>query len=443
MLKYVMLCLCVTGIVMSQDSLLHLESLSSQAIEEFEPEGKVSFRVACNEAIDYRLKAQFTYKGFGLYYLDQGDEKKSKKTTSLTFYNKWINFGVGHGQPHIAKGVILGNTMMRFTPGLTHNAGVRMTKIRIRNYNYYDELVFIGASIGRVGGSVFRYSGVYSGFAEYRFEKWLTGMAFYVLEKPTIEGWVNFKGDQAQASLNTSFADKKLNHICGDVLYKNKKLTLFGAAIYTHADFITLKSDSQWGAGLKSGSRGIIGGASLMFSPWKISTIGYNILRADHREERLIIDMRYKKKPFEINLSYLYKNISELDESQRFPFALTWEETRNHICKLNTKLQFSKSVQISCQLQGDMLHAQSYVSTIRLTYKRSDSLLRLQLSHCRGYKSELYFLRPLTSSSYSIRRTPNEETTYIDLLYSKNVGVMKIHVLLRNEGVNIGFTIDN
>jgi hypothetical protein len=443
MLAYIILHVCVAGILIAQDSLLYPEALSPQSMKEYEQEGKVSFRVASNEDINYRLKAQFTYQGFEFYYLGQGGERESEQTTSLAFSNKWINIGVGRGQPHIAKGIILGNTMMRFTPGLTNNAGVRASRISIRNYDYYDELVYLTGSVGRVCGSIFRYDGVYSGSVEYRYHQWLAGLAYYGLERSLIESWVNYKNDQLRASLNASLADKKINHICGDALYKNEMFTLFGAAIYTQEDLIELKSDSQWGSGLKSGSRGVSAGVSLTFSPWKINTIAYNILRADHNEERFMLDMRYKKKPFEINISYSFKNISELQEDRIFPFALTWNESQNHICKLTTKIDLSKAVHVSYQLQGDMRHKRSHVSVFRLTYKRFGSLLRCQLSHCCGSDSDLYFLRPLTPSSYSIRKATNEETIYIDLLYSRNVGNMKIHVLLRNEGVNLGFTIGN
>ncbi|MEA2077540.1 MAG: hypothetical protein U9O95_05930 [Candidatus Marinimicrobia bacterium] len=426
-------------IAYAQDSLIYPEALSPQALEEFENEGKVSFRVSFNEKIDYRLKTQFTYKEFGLYLLNQGGEKKTEQTTSLSYSSKWINMGIGHGRPHIAKGLILGNTMMRFTPNLRNNAGIRPTKMTVKNYDYYKELVFFGSSIRQIGILLFRYDGTYCALAQYLQKEWQTGLVVYKNEKFFTEAWTNYKNNDLRASLNASLASGKLNHACGDVFYRHDQLSLFISSVYLHPEFNTVKTDSKWGSGLKPGSSAYLVGISLLHSSWRINSVAYCILKSDHEEQRFMLDLRYKKKTIKIDLSYSAKKILDLCDSDQFPFAMTWQNEESHICKMNVKIQIQKELQLICQLQGDLVHSRSYAGIIRLTYRKSGDLLRMQLSKCRSWNNALYFLRPLTASSYSIRRAPKEETIYMDLLYSKDIGTMKIYVLLRSEGINVGF----
>lgn len=426
-------------VAIAQDSLIYPEAVSPQTMEEFENDGKVSFRVSFTDEIEYRLKTQFTYKRFEFNYLSKGGKKEGNQCASLSWSSTWMKLGMGRGQANIAKGLIMGNTMMRFTPDPGSQAGIRPVKLKIKNYDYYKKLIFVNGTTNNVDASIFQYAGSYCGLIQYRQKEWFTGVAYYGLEKPVIETWANYKSSQIKTSLNASFALGNLNHITADIYYCHGVFRLFMSAIYLHPEFLALKSDSKWGSGLKAESQGYAGGASLSLSPWKISTLGYCILRNDYQEQRYMLDLRYKKKALEIILSYSSKNITELIENVNFPFARGWQEQDYRICKMNVKLQIKKELQLSFQLQGDIVHSRSYASILRLTYRRSGDILRLQLSNCRSYNNALYFLRPLTASSYSIRRAPNGETEYIDLLYSKDIGMMKIYVLLRNEGMNVGF----
>ena len=425
----------------AQDSLMYLEALSTQAMEEFENSGRVSLKISCAEEIQYRLKTQFNYRGFELNYLDEGGKKEGEKTVSLSWSSKWVGIGMGRGQPNIAKGIILGNTMMRFTPGLSSQAGISSPKMKIKNYNYYKPLIYLTGSIRDVDISAFRYNEFYCGLVQYRYNEWHTGVSYYGLEKPVIEGWVNYKNKSVKTCLNTSIAPGKLNHIGSDLYYAYGVFSLFMSAIYLHPEFLALKSDSKWGSALRPGSQGYAGGASLTFSPWKFSCLAYCILKDDYREQRSMLDLRYKKKALEIALSYSAKKAIELTENDKFPFTQYWQEEEYGICKVNVKYQIQKELQLSYQLQGDIMHLESYVSVLRLTYRKSGNLLRFQLSNCRSWDNALYFLRPLSSSTYSIRRAPTEETLYLDLIYSRNIGMMKIYVLLRNEGMNVGFDV--
>lgn len=435
----VLVMLLFLKIVIAQDSLIYPESMSPQTMEEFENDGNVTFRISFTGEIVYKAKAQFTHKGFELNYLSYGGEKETEQYASISWLSKWVILGMGRGQPNIAKGMILGNTMMRFTPNLRSQSGISPAKLRIKNYDYYKELIFASGVINKFDISLFRYNGTYCGFIQYRQKEWFSGAAWYGLEKPVIETWANYKSDQIKGSVNASLASGNFNHATGDLYYSHGVFRLFMSVIYLHPEFLSLKSDSKWGSGLKAGSQGYASGAGLSISPWKINILGYCILRNDHYEQRSMLDVRYKKKVFEIILSYSSKTIKELIEDNNFPFALSWQEQDYRICKMNVKYQIKKELQLSYQLQGDIMHSRSYASIFRLTYRKSGNILRFQLSHCRSYNNALYFLRPLTASSYSIRRAPTEETLYIDMLYSRNIGKMKLYILLRNEGMNVGF----
>ena len=435
----VLVILLFLKIVTAQDSLMYPESMSPQTMEEFENDGNVTFQISFTGEIAYKTKAQFSYKGFELNYLSYGGEKETEQYASISWLSKWMILGIGRGQPNIAKGMILGNTMMRFTPNPRSQSGISPAKLRIKNYDYYKKLIFVSGVINKFDVSLFCYNDTYGGFIQYRQKEWFSGAAWYGLEKPVIETWANYKSDQIKGSVNASFTSRNFNHATGDLYYSHGVFRLFMSAIYLHPEFLSLKSDSKWGSGLKAGSQGYASGAGLSILPWKANIFGYCILRDNYQEQRYMLDLRYKKKPFEVILSYSSKAISELIENDTYPFARAWQEQDYRICKMNVKIKIQKELLLSYQLQGDIMHSRSHANVLRLTYRKSGDLFRLQLSNCRSSDNALYFLRPLSASSYSIRRAPAEETLYVDMLYSRNIGMMKIYVLLRNEGMNVGF----
>jgi hypothetical protein len=363
--------------------------MSPQLMEEFENDGKVTFRISFTGEIEYKAKAQFSYRGFELNYLSHGGDKDAEQCASLSWSSKWMILGIGRGQPNIAKGMILGNTMMRFTPDPRSQAGISPAKLRIKNYDYYKELVFVSAAINKFDISLFRYNDTYGGFIQYRQKKWFSGAAWYGLENPVIETWANYKSNQTKGSINASLASGNLNHATGDLYFSQGIFRLFMSAIYLHQEFLSLKSDSKWGSGLQAGSQGYAGGAGLSSSPWKINILGYCILRDNYQEQRYMLDMRYKKKPFEVIISYSSKVIFELIENNNFPFARSWQEQDNGICKMNIKFQIKKELKFSYQLQGDIMHSRSYASVLRLTYRKSGDILRFQLSNCRSWDNAL------------------------------------------------------
>jgi hypothetical protein len=231
----------------------------------------------------------------------------------------------------------------------------------------------------------------------------------------------------------------KFNHICGDVLVKHKKLSLYAAAIGLQKDFNALKIDSKWGSGLKPGSCGIAAGITGSFTPLKVSMIAYDMICDKSEERRFLFECVYKKRPMEILFSYTGKHLAALSDKDIFPFERDWRSERSDVCKMNLKLNLEKGLLLNCQLQGDVANPGSYAAVIRLTYEQKKEQLRFQLTACRGPDADLYFLRPLGPSTYTIRKTPREEAFYWDILYSKDIGSMELYVLLRSEGVNLGF----
>ena len=301
-------------ILFAQDSLLHLEFLSPQAMEEFENAGNISFKVSFTDDIKYRLKTQFAYRGFELVYLNEGGEKNGENISSLSWSSKWMTIGTGRGQPHIAKGLVLGNTMMRFSPGLSGQAGISRIKLKIKNYNYYGRITYATGSIFNADVSVFRYKDAYCGSVQYRHKDWLSGVAIYGLDKPLMETWMNYKSKNVKTSFNASLASGNLNHVTADLYYAFEVIRIFVSAVYLHPEFIALQTDSKWGSGLKAGSQGYANGVGLSISPWKVSSLGYCVLRNNYKEQRFMLDLRYQKNPLEVILSYSTKNITELVE---------------------------------------------------------------------------------------------------------------------------------
>lgn len=424
-----------------ENGMLYPEFFSLAYLEELENEGECSFRISMTDRISYRVKTRFSIKGFVFHYSNEGGTGESDHLASLEWNSKYLSAGIGKGQPNIAKGVLLGNTMMRMTPNLGGNAGVRSAKIDIKNYNYFNELGYFNFSLGPSAGSAFYYNGVYGALYEYATEKWLGGIASYHDQKILTEAWGNYKNKDITLSLNASLVALKLNHVCADLYYRNKLLALYVSAISLSSDFMSIKCDSKWGSGLKPGSTGIAAGLTTSFPRWKANMIAYRIIRNDYEEQRVMMDLRFRSTRCELNFAYTYKHIQQLDESEMFPFALDWHQEISRVCKLNCKIKVGSNVDLQYQLQGDVVSLRAYAEIIRLTYKNKNDLLRFQLSRSQDVGSKLYYLRPLTPLNYSIRSSLETASCTMDLMYSRDIGIMKLYVLLRTEGMNVGFLI--
>lgn len=427
------------GFIYAEDTLIHPELLSPQALEEYENEGRTSFGISVGEEILYRTKAQFSYKVFEFNYRNEGGEgKENQQQSSLKWIWKNFEVGVGRGQPHIAKGMILGNTMMRFTSALGGQAGVRPSKIGIKSSFQYKELIKFGFYYNPFYLFVFKYDDHFVGVMEIKNKFWLGGIGFYLAEKPIYESWFDLKKNEIRFSTNISFCGLKFNHISSDILYNSRPWTFIGSTVALGKEFREIKTDSKWGSGLKKGNYGFLAGISYSDTPWKAGCISYSILGSQYHEKQLIVDLRYKKNPIEITLSLNQRSIMELRTRKSFPYVKDYEGDKKVIPKLNIKIKALKHLDLGYQLQADMVLPNSYAVLYRLDYEKEDDHIRLQVSQSNSGSGDLYFVRPLTLSSYAIRKAPKEKTTYIDLLYCKKLERFEIYVLVRTEGVNFG-----
>jgi hypothetical protein len=425
----------------NQEESLYPEMFTMETNEEWENTGKCSFRISLDETVTYRYKSYFSYKGVDLHYLNQGDTDITEHIASMQWKSKWFTLALGRGQPHLAKGLILGSTMMRMTPDLAVNAGLRAAKMGIKNGDYYKKYMSLSASHEKFYMNYFYFDSCNAGLCEYFTDNVLAGCAFYRKNTTIFETWLNYKNKNITTSFDISFHSREFNHFSSDLMFKRDNLTLYVSGVKLGQHFEAIRSDSKWGFGLQVGSFGLAGGVNCVFSLLKINAIGYRILSNNNQEERLLLECRYKKKQMQFNMAYTYKKLRSIDEDEQFPFAFNWQESVCHTLKMNMKVKISSHLDLFCQLQHDIAAPMCFVNLIRLSYKNANDMLKLQISLCHGVDGKLYFLRPLTPSYYSIRCTSNDIRNYVDLIYSKKIGGVQIYVLVRTEGVNVGMSI--
>ena len=440
-LSYFILIASMIILYANQEDSLYPELFAMETNEAWENIGRCDCKINVGESVTYRYKSYFNYRGIDLYYSYQGDQNKNEHTTSIKWNSKWFAIALGRGQPHLAKGLILGSTMMRMTPDLGTNAGLRSAKIGIKNDDYYKRCMSVSFSYNTCRVHYVYYDTFHCGLCEYAKGNILAGCAFLRDNTNIIEAWLNYKNKNITTSVDFSFTPLHFNHIISDLFYKKEKLTLYVSGVKLSHHFTAIRSDSKWGSGLQAGSFGLAGGVNCAFSLLKINAIGYRIFSNNNLEERFLLECRYKKKQMQFNVAYTYKKIRSIDEDEQFPFAFNWQESVCHTLKMNMKVKISSHLDLLCQLQHDITAPLCFVNVLRLSYKNANDMLRLQISQCHGVDGKLYFLRPLTPSYYSIRCTSNEVRHYVDLMYSRKIGEVQIYVLVRTEGVNVGMSI--
>ncbi|MDZ7796868.1 MAG: hypothetical protein U5N56_07420 [Candidatus Marinimicrobia bacterium] len=104
--------------------------------------------------------------------------------------------------------------------------------------------------------------------------------------------------------------------------------------------------------------------------------------------------------------------------------------------KTRMKIQFSPATLLDMQMQTDLRHAYAHALLARITHRKNDTVLRVQGTLCGSGTTILYLLRPLTATSYAIRRAPEGFAGYIDLVYSFMLGPMRCSLLFCNEGLS-------
>lgn len=422
-----------------QDSLLYPELLRGDIEEAFKNEGTTSLQISFEDQIKFRTKAQFVYRGFKFNYRNRGESDQNIiERTSLSYSWKGLSMACGRGYINIAHGLILGYSMMKFSPAFSGQAGVRPVKIKVGAYDQYKELTSLNVSLGAADLSLFSYDGSLGATVEYGKDTWRSGLAVYVIDQLLLESWASCQQGPVKSSLNISVSAGGINHISADLLYKNNLLQCFGSAAWLSPEFYCIKKDSKWGSGLSPGSRGLAAGIRIDRAPWRLSGLGQSLLSDSYREEKCMLDLGFRKQPFEINGVYSLNHKNDLDESEHFPFGLTWRQSIKHNLKLNVKIRITKACDLTCQIQGDVVHERSYVGLFRLEYKSNESSIKFQLTRCAGFDNDLYFVRPAGVAYYGIRKAPNNETLFIDLIYAINIKKVNVYIHLRNEGVHLG-----
>jgi hypothetical protein len=422
-----------------QDSLLYPELLRTDFEENTESEGTASFRLSFEDQIKFQTKTLFVYKGFKLNYRNRGEgDQNIEQRTSLSYTWKGLSIGYGRGYVNIAHGIILGYSMMKYSPAFSGQAGIRPVKMKIGAYDQNKDLITLGISVKSIGIFLFRFDDTFGGTVEYNKDHGRYGLALYLAVKPIMESWASLENNSFKTSLNMSTTHRGINHLSADILYKTNKIRLFGSAVWLSPEFVDLKKDSKWGSGLSPGSRGLTAGIRIGRAPWRFSGLGQSILGNTYREEKSILDLRFKQHPFEINSVYSLTIKNKLDEGDNFPFLLTWQKNIKHNMKVNVKIKVTKTCRLTCQLQGDFIHERSYISLFRLDYKGDLSSIKFQLTRCAGFDNDLYFVRPAGVTYYGIRKAPNDETLFIDLIYAINIARFDVYIHLRNEGVSMG-----
>lgn len=438
-IKWRFLSLLITGsvsVLAAQDSLEYAELFSSRFFEEYQSGARISCNIAAKPHFSFKNKVVIESGPLTLYYHNNGTAEKTGDIFSVSFHTRFFEGGYGRGQPNIARGIILGNTMMRLTPDPVSNYRMRDLKIRIKNYSYYPSFSYVNTKIENTSLYVFRYDNTYCAAAGYRNNSLQAGMAFYNTEEPIAETWFEFPGEFLQGTLNGSVTQNGFNHASADMIVRSGSLRWHAGAVWLASGFRDCDNDSKWGTGLRPGGRGFITGNVFRTGRWKIKNVFYGIYHEEYKERRFMTDATYKKKPFEIRIAYTEKNKNELSAAKTFPYALSWQKERNSVLKTRIKVEFSSAVLLDLQMQTDLHRAYAHALLARITYRKNDTVFRIQGTLCGSGTTILYFLRPLTATSYTIRRAPEDFAGYIDLVYAFMLGPMRCSLLFCNEGLS-------
>ena len=428
------------GIADAQDSLSFPELLSIRYFEESEIRALIRSRIALKNNISYKNTIVIERQPFTLYYRNTGEENDPEQIFSCAFQSRFIQAGIGRGRPHIAQGIILGNTMMRFTPDPLANFRMGTSRLKIKNYEYYPSLYYLGLHIKKMSLSVFQYDDIFSVIGQIRRENIQAGLAIYGLKNPIYESWAAYRGSVFRGSINGSIISSGLssfglNHIAVDALISHAPFRWHSGAIRIGSSFVEYDVDSKWGTGLIPGSIGLIGGTMFSTGKWKIRGTAYQIYHVQQHEKRLLLDVLYRKAPYEIGISYIQKRLNKLNASEVFPYALEWHKTQSGILKTRMKIKINETLKLDSQIQADILKGNAFSVLYRLTYRSGDHILRLQVTHGRSDETILYLLRPMNYNRYVIQRIPTETATYIDLVYSFMLRAFRCSILINNDGI--------
>jgi hypothetical protein len=330
--------------------------------------------------------------------------------------------------------------MMRFSSDPSTNIGYCRSKIKLANYSYNPDLIFIKANYRAFSAGALRHRNVLAIIGEYSDKAINAGSILYFLDKPLLEMYGAFHDKKQRCSLNMSMFKNRLNHFSVDYRYRNKTIKLFASLVHCDKKYIEIKADSKWGSGLKENSAGYAAGYYLNLKGFKICMSSVRLAGDNYREDKVIGDIIYKYKKTEIGLSANYRDRNELKASTYIPALLDWKKTEQALIKFKLKSKAISRLTIMTQFQMNALDLYAYSGIIRLSYNSQNTKLILQISQATSGQSDIYYLRPLSASTYSIRKA-GEACLFFDLVFEKKFNDVKMGVLVRTEGLSLNLAI--
>lgn len=420
-----------------QDSSAYPELFSERYFEEYGSGAGIRIQLKMHEECSGRCISKLQRGPLNFYHYLDANGVSAKPYAALSFSGKTINAGIGRGQPHIARGIILGNTMMRYGTNPSSNYRMSNNKVSIRNYPYYKTLKYLGFTFRQAQFNLFTYDNtpVFLGCMEKSLFQ--CGMAIYFLPEMLAECWYGYRGESLSASVDCSFANRGMNHFTADMLVKKEKFRLHLGMVWTDSLFRECRSDASWGSALKSDSFGICGSASNTFGRWRLRAMASQIRRPLFLEERIILELRFCLNPLESVLSLCGKKNLMFEHSSLFPYSGILKENTTQILKFRLSAKIRKNLDLGFQLQEDLLDRNAGFFLTRISYRSEHNLLQIQYLFGHSEKNALYALRPSGLGRYGIYRLPETEKGCWNLMYQTNAGTLECALVISDKSVAI------
>ncbi|MDD5709864.1 MAG: hypothetical protein PHC77_05000 [Candidatus Marinimicrobia bacterium] len=424
-----------------EDSLGFAELLSANYFEELDCDARFSLQFRLRERSDYKGNCHIERGPFSFYLRSSGEQGDPQTTAGLACASQRWHAGIGRGRPHIARGMILGNTMMGFSADPRSNYRMSSNRIGIRNYSYYPSLLYLGGTIRGISLTAMcidRVPVLLQGLERNNFS---SGIALFLGRPGILESWCEYRAASWRASLDISFTRQGWNHACADLFFHCGALQLHAGSLACAGNFTGFKSDAGWGVSPQAFSRGFCGGISFSAEQWKFKGSAYRIAEPENLRRRLYLDLQYRNKRLNAGLGLQVKNICSIAASDIFPFPRTLHCMRDILLKAGIKYTLSTALQIDIQLLTDLLHRQAGAASLRLSYRKDRDILRLQITRGASAETVIYLLRPLDTNSYSIQRMPLTESVYVDLVYARMLGPLHCSILVNASGLMFKMTM--
>ncbi len=417
------------------ESLEFVESYSANYFEELDSDARFNLQIRLRDPVDFKGNCNIRRGPFSFYLRSSTEKKEAKTTAGFSYTSSYLHAGIGRGRPHIARGMILGNTMMGFTADPRNNYRMSRSPIQIRNFDYYPSLMYLGGSWNQSSLTLMYLDRTVILVNKLELKNISTNIAVYFSDKGILESWTEYRSESWRGSLDFSLSPQGWNHICADLLFRCGDLQVHSGSLFTSPSYSAFKADADWGTSLQANSRALCAGINFSLGNWKIMGAAYHIQQSPNLRQRLYLDLQYRRKAFQAGLGLQVTESRVLGKSSVFPFPKTLLGTRDILWKTGIKFSFSKTLQLDVQILADLAYGHASAALLRLSYRKNQDVLRLQITRGCSAESILYLLRPLDASSYSIQRMPVPETLYVDLVYAPNIAPFQYSILVNASGL--------